>query len=673
MAGTEPLWRPDAARVAQSNMARFIDWLRRERGLEFADYDALWRWSVDDLEGFWTAFWAFSDLRSATPWHSVLVGDSMPDMHWFEGAQLNYVDAILRHANETHPAIIQANEAGVTTQLEWSELRRQVGALAATLRAAGVQPGDRVVAWLPNVPQTVVAFLACASLGAVWSVCSPDMGAAGVLDRFVQIGPVVLIACDAYHYAGRYHDRRAVLHDLIRALPSLRQVILLPRRAGEPDAIAGLPADLTKSAPGIRFQAWDDAVAGDAELRCTQVPFEHPLWIVYSSGTTGLPKAIVHGHGGTLLESLKVASLHLDLGPGDRFHWYTSTGWIMWNVQLSGMLTGATICLYDGSPSWPDWSALWNFVARERITFFGAGAAFYASCIKAGLEPRRSVDLSALRTLGSTGSPLAPEAYGWIYSAVKADLWLNPISGGTDFASAFLAGNPMLPVWQGEMQCRPLGAAVASWNEAGEPVMDEVGELVCTRPLPSMPLYFWGDPGKRRYLESYFETWPGVWRHGDWVRLVPRPGAPGGIVYGRSDTTINRHGIRMGTSELYRVVENIPEILDSLVVDLEYLGKPSWMPLFVVVREGCELDESLMARIRAAIRSALSPRHVPDEVLRVAEVPRTLSGKKLELPIKKLLLGAEFTKVANPDAMANPASLAWFVEYARKRQEAAAR
>jgi len=540
--------------------------------------------------------------------------------------------------------------------ITYQELDVRVRRAATTLRRHGVAPGDRVVAILPNIPQTIVAFLACASVGAVWSVCSPDMGPVAVLDRFRQIAPKVLIATDGYRYGGKEHDRGAVLAEIRAALPSLAHTVLVPNLHATVDSVR-FPGAL----------AWEQLVAGDVPLRTEQVASDHPLWVVYSSGTTGVPKAIVHGHAGALVEMLKGVGLHRDVGPGDRFHWYTTTGWIMWNVQVSSLLVGATAVLYDGNPGYPDLGALWRLVERVGVTFFGAGAAFYASCMKAGIEPSSFADLSSLRTLGATGSPLPPEAYRWGYAHVKRDLWLVSIAGGTDLAGAFLTGLPTLPVYEGEMQCRALGLKVEAWDDEGRPVVGEVGELVCAEPFPSMPLCFWNDPGDARYRESYFEMYPGVWRHGDWVRLVERPEAVGGIIYGRSDATINRFGIRMGTAELYRAVEAIPEVVDSLVVDLEYLGRESYMPLFVVLKPGVALDDAMKARLEGAIRAALSARHVPSEILAIPEVPRTLSGKKMELPIKKLLLGHPLEKVAHADAMSNPSSLDWFVDFAARR------
>jgi acetoacetyl-CoA synthetase len=671
----------------EPRILHFTRWLREQRGLVFepstpAGYDELWRWSVDDLRGFWGAVWDYFGLQSPTPVEAVLAEEHMPGARWFVGAQVNYAQQVFRHADAAHaaghPAIVFQNEAlrarGKVEELAWPELRRQVASFAAALRERGVQRGDRVCAFLPNTPQTAVAFLATASLGAVWSVCSPDMGPVAVLDRFRQIEPVVLIGCDGYHHGGTAHDRLPLLRQLLDALPTVRHAVLLRYidAAADPASLAG---------PGRQAHDFAALVSNDIAFAPEWLPFDHPLWIVYSSGTTGLPKAIVHGHGGVMIEALKLTALHNDIGPtvetGDRFHWYSATGWIMWNCQIAGLLGGTTICLYDGSPAGmggaPDWSTLWRFVADTKTTFFGAGAAFYASCLKAGVEPGSVPGRGALRALGSTGSPLAEECYRWIWQKVPKvdgrDIWLTPMSGGTDFAGAFIAGLRTLPVVEGEMQCRCLGAAVEAWDESGHPLVDAVGELVCTKPMPSMPLRFWSDPDGQRLHDSYFDMYPGVWRHGDWIRITPRGGA---IIYGRSDATINRHGIRMGTAELYRAVEAMPEVLDSLVVDLEYLGRESWMPLFVVLRDGLVLDEALTKRLKAAIREALSPRHVPNDIFQVSAIPRTLSGKKMELPVKKLLMGAEAAKVLNPDAMANAGSVAWFVEFARRRAAAEA-
>lgn len=647
----KPLWQPSEERREAARISDYMNWLAsRDEHLGFTDYADLWRWSTDDIEAFWGSIWTYFDIQSPEPYSAVLGQDGMPGAQWFPGARVNYVNQVFRHASSERPAIVFADESGFEQSLSWAELERQVASLAAALRGFGVVPGDRVVAYLPNRPEAVVAFLACASVGAIWSICSPDMGSVSVLDRFRQIEPKVMIAADGYRYSGKVFSRLDVLDEIRCELPSLEYCVLVPILGAE----AGAAPEGTIG--------WAELVSAEVALEPAWLPFDHPLWIVYSSGTTGTPKAIVHGHGGIMLAMSVGLGFHNDLGPDDRYHWYSSTGWIMWNCQVGGLLVGSTICLFDGNPGYPDLKVLWQFAERFKVTFFGAGAAFYASCLKADVHPKEIADLSRLRSLGSTGSPLSPECYQWIYQHVaQDDLWLTPMSGGTDLAGPFIGGVPILPVYEGEMQCRVLGAAVAAYDEAGNAVLDEVGELVCTRPMPCMPLYFWNDHGGQRYLESYYDTYPGVWRHGDWIRLTERGGA---IIYGRSDATINRHGIRMGTSELYRAVEALPEVLDSLVVDLEYLGKPSYMPLFIVLKADIELDAPLRERIIGRIRTALTARHVPNDIFVVAAIPRTLSGKKLELPIKKLLLGQPLDKVVNIDSMANPESLAWFVAFA---------
>ena len=660
----------------------YQDWLQRTRGLSFDSYDALWRWSVSDLPAFWQSVWDYFGLQSPTPFAAVLAEDRMPGAKWFQGAQFNYAQQVFRHVDPAHaagfPAVISRNEKGQQRELSWPQLRRQVAALALHLRAQGLQPGDRVAAYLPNIPEAMVAFLAVVSIGGIWSICAPDMGTNAVLDRFRQIEPKVLIACDGVTYGGRDFDRIAVVAQMRAALPSVEHVIV-HRNLGLPQAGLAVLAPCTDMAAVLQR---DDAQT--AAFQPLWLPFDHPLWIVYSSGTTGLPKPIVHGHGGTVLVALALKVLHNDIGCsydpnnwGERFHWYSSTGWVMWNAQTSGLLHGTTCCIYDGNPGGskdnPDWTVLWRFAADLGVTFFGAGAAYFANCMKAGIDLSACGDLRSVRALGATGSPLSEDAQRWGTQQFRkiasggGDIWWCNISGGTDFAGAFIGGNRELPQVPGEMQCRLLGCAVEAWNEQGQPVIDEVGELVCSRPIPSMPLYFWGDEGNQRYLSSYFDMYPGVWRHGDWLKIT-RSGSC--IIYGRSDATINRYGLRMGTSELYSAVEALPEVLDSMVVDLEYLGRDSYMPLFVVLRPGVVLDEAMREKINNAIRTALSPRFVPNDIFEVAEIPRTLSGKKQELPVKKLLLGQALEKVVNRDAMANPGCLDWYVDFARRRASA---
>ncbi len=642
------LWEPSERRRAGAQITRYLRWLEERRGLTFKSYEELWRWSVTDLDAFWSSAWDFFAVKASRP-ARVLTDSSMPGARWAEGATLNYAEHALRRSDD-HPAVIFGAEDGTRRTLSYAELQRQVAAVAAALGRLGVGRGDRVVAYLPNIPETLVAFLASASLGAIWATCSPDFGTRAVVDRFRQVEPRVLFAVDRYRHNGVRHDRRAQLAELQGALPSLAATVLVPYLDDQP------------SRQGIRdVQGWDDLLRQPAILSCAPVPFDHPLWVLYSSGTTGLPKGIVHGHGGILLEHLKSLALHLDLGPDDRFFWYTTTGWMMWNLLMSGLLVGATVVMYDGSPAYPDLDALWRFAQDIGMTYFGTSAPYLLACAKGGIAPRRDFDLRALRAIGSTGAPLPPEGFRWVYESVKPDLLLGSVSGGTDVCTGFVASCPLLPVYAGEIQCRCLGAKVEAFDPEGRSLVDEVGELVLTAPMPSMPLHFWNDPDGRRYRESYFETYPGIWRHGDWIKITGRGSC---VIYGRSDSTLNRSGVRMGTSEFYRVVEELPEVQDSLVIDTSRLGGEGRLLLFLVLRPGAHLDDALKERIGQQLRRELSPRHVPDEIQAIQEVPRTLNGKKLEVPVKRILTGTPPEKAVSAGAVANPDALRFFVERA---------
>ncbi|MBU2980446.1 acetoacetate--CoA ligase [Lentibacter algarum] len=643
------LWTPSEERADASTMAQFERYVKETRGLTFDDYNAMWRWSVDDLEDFWNAIWDFFDVRASVRPEKILVKRQLPDMEWGTGGLLNYAENILKNAEgrEGDQALIVQSETFGRSELTWGQLRSRVASVAARLRGMGVEQGDRVVAILPNTETALIACLASASIGAVWSLCAPDMGHVAILDRFKQIAPKVLIAQDGYVHAGKTIDRRDVLAEIGAGLPSVAQFVTLP-------VVGGLPEG---------HVAWGDLVKDNVKFEPLQVPFEHPLWIVYSSGTTGNPKPIVHGHGGIIIESCK-QSLHIDISSKDRYCWLTSSGWIMWNNQWVSLGQGATVAIFDGAPNYPDFGVIWRFIAAEKLTYFGAGAAYFSSSMKAGVKPREEVDLSALLSLGSTGSPLSADTYDWIYRDVKADQWLAPISGGTDLAGAFVGGHPGMPVRAGEMQCRLLGNAVRAYDPSGNELTGEVGELVCTEPLPSMPLYFWGDDDGSRLFDSYFADYEGVWRHGDWI-AIDEQGAS--VIYGRSDATINRKGLRLGSAEIYQAVEGLEAVADSLVVDLEFLGKESFMPLFVVPADGVAFDDRLKEQITAVIREQVSARFVPNEIVEVAQIPRTLSGKKLEVPVKKLLLGGDPSKVVNRDSMANPESFDFFIAYANAR------
>jgi acetoacetyl-CoA synthetase len=675
------MWEPPSAQRDSVEMARFMSWAAGRRRQAFADYDELWQWSVDELEQFWASVWEFCGVRASKSYNGVLASREMPGARWFEGAELNYAENLLR--GPTHPpagvdgatgpaprdragevAVLHTSELREELgEITWGELSEMVAAAAGGLRALGVQRGDRVVAYMPNIPETLVALLAVASIGAIWSSAAPEFGARSVIDRFAQIEPKVLLTVDGYRHGGKDFDRSANVSGILSELPSVEHVVVLPYLAQEGFDEAAFGGG------GVRgVLSWDELLSRGAgcALSFEQVPFDHPLWVLYSSGTTGLPKAIVQGHGGILLEQLK-KRLHLDLRSGDRMFWFTTTGWMMWNFLVGCLISNAAIVLYDGSPAHSDLNVLWSLAERAGITCMGVSPGLLASSEKAGIEPARDHDLHALRALGATGSPLTPESFHWVYEHVKTDVWLFSTSGGTDVCTAFVAGCPLLPVYEGELQCRALGCAVQAWDEQGNSLNDEVGELVITEPMPSMPLFLWGDDDGSRLRESYFAMYPGVWRHGDWIRITPRGGA---VIYGRSDSTINRMGVRMGTSEIYRAALGVDEVLDALVVDIP---KPAsdgdsqaelWMAMFVVLRDGVVLDDELATQIKRRIREDCSPRHVPNEIRQIAEVPRTLSGKVLEVPVKRILMGTPPEQAASVESLANPASLDYFVALA---------
>ncbi|MEO3756147.1 acetoacetate--CoA ligase [Streptomyces sp. B6B3] len=660
----EPLWRPAPDRVAAARLTRFHEFAAAVHGAPEplpddpeASYAALHRWSVTELGTFWEAVADFFGVDFAAPHRVALADRVMPGARWFDGARLNYAEHALRPGldpdNAARPALLRVDERHRPEPVSWAELRRQTGALASTLRRLGVRPGDRVAGYLPNIPEAVVALLATAAVGGVWTSCAPDFGARAVLDRFQQVEPAVLIAVDGYRYGGREHDRTGTVAELRAGLPTLRAVVHVPR--------LGAPAPVG----ALEWSAATESTGDDAEPEFEPLPFDHPLWVLYSSGTTGLPKAIVQSQGGILLEHLKQLGLHCDLGSDDRLFWYTSTGWMMWNFLVSGLLVGSCVVLYDGAPGYPDTAAQWRVAEATRATLYGTSAAYVMACAKAGVRPGRDLDLSATRCVGTTGSPLPPDGFRWLHDEVSADLWIASVSGGTDVCSCFAGAVPTLPVYVGELQAPCLGTDLRSFGADGTPLTDEVGELVVTTPMPSMPLRFWNDPDGDRYRESYFETYPGVWRHGDWTTLTSRNTV---VIHGRSDATLNRQGVRMGSADIYEAVERLPEIRESLVIGLERDGGEYWMPLFVHLAEGATLDDALRDRIRRVIRERLSPRHVPDEVIEVPGVPHTLTGKRLEVPVKRLLQGAAMDTAVNQGSVDDPEVLAFYARLARERR-----
>lgn len=653
MPSPRELWKPSQDFIQHSNLHRYVRWLQNRHHLSFKDYGALWRWSIDHPADFWKSIWEFFEIKSDTPYKEAMSKEPMPHTQWFDGATLNYAEHIFRNKTDQYPAILFASERQALTKIPWDDLENQTSALQQFFKKMNVKPEDRVAAYIPNIPQATVGLLATISLGAVWSSCSPDFGTESVLDRFQQIKPTVLIAVDGYSYNGKLYDRMDVVREIAGNLPTVEKVILAPYLHKDPD-ITGL-----KNAT-----LWDDIMKMPSqELTFTPVPFSHPIWILYSSGTTGMPKAITHSHGGMLLEHLKYLSLHNDVHPGENFFWFSTTGWMMWNFVQASLLAGATAVLYDGSPGYPDLNVLWKLAEQAPVHHFGTSAPFIIACMKAGLQPGAAGSLSALRSIGSTGAPLPSEGFDYVYEYIKKDVWLCSMSGGTDICTAWVGGNPWRAVYEGEIQCRCLGCAMFAYDDNGKSLPPgEVGEMVVAKPMPCMPVYFWNDPEFKRYVASYFDLFPGVWRHGDWLMITHRDGL---VILGRSDTTLNRQGVRIGTAEVYRAVDKIPEIKDSLIVNIELPHGGDYMPLFVLMKEGKMLTDEVRNRIRQRLRKDCSPRHVPDAVIVVPGIPYTISGKKMEAPVKRILMGNSPEKAANKGAMRNPESLDFFVEMAK--------
>lgn len=649
---TDILWSPSTEFKQNSNLQSYITWLNKKQIVLVDNYQDLWQWSVDFPSDFWKSIWEYFEIIHEGNFEEVLSSDPMPHTKWFEGSKLNYAEHIFRNKNKDYPAILFKSEKKEIKEISWEELERSVARLSFYFKEKGIKAGDRIVGYLPNCPEATIAFLACNSIGAIWSSTSPDFGEQSVIDRFRQIEPKIFIGIDGYSYQGKDFSRENQVKSIVSSLPTVENVIIVPYlNIDEPVEAAVSFFDILKGP--------------DHPLTFQKVPFEHPIWVLYSSGTTGLPKPITHSNGGVLLEHLKYLSFHNNVKPGDRCFWYTTTGWMMWNYITASLLCGGTVVQYDGSPAFPNLNALWDFASSTKITHFGTSAGYVVACMKEGLNPGKDFNLENLVSIGSTGSPLPPEGFEWLYKNIKKDLWVASISGGTDVCSAFVGGTPLWPVYKGEIQCRALGCNLEAWDENGHPVENEVGEMVITQPMPSMPVYFWNDPEFKRYRESYFEHFPSVWRHGDWTRITKRKGI---IIYGRSDSTLNRGGVRIGTSEIYRALDGLKEIKDSLIICLENANGEFYMPLFIVLSGKISLDTELMNKIKSEIRKQCSPRHVPDAIFTTPDIPYTISGKKVEMPVKKILEGKVDPKSLNRDALKNPESLDYYINFTKSTE-----